>query len=306
MTKETRVGLLVGLVIVIVFGMILTEFKGTGAPLENFAAQPVVEPDYYRVSEPPQQDLAFSPSPREAGHTVHLAATEAPAPTEPAPPVRIRVLPRTPAAPPPTAAAIRPPEEEAVEPPSSPAAPQPVRLDPRYELAQTPTERPAATSALSASPAAPAPASATPTARTYRVEPGDTLMRIAVKSYGPDKAHLYRLIYEANRDRIAGESSIAVGQELVIPPLPASAASPAAAPAPREVDLAGLQQFTQHPRTENRRVYIVQSGDSLTRIARKLYNDDSRNAVNRLFEANKDKLQDRNSIRQGMTLRVPS
>ncbi|MBN1555442.1 MAG: LysM peptidoglycan-binding domain-containing protein, partial [Phycisphaerae bacterium] len=147
---------------------------------------------------------------------------------------------------------------------------------------------------------------------TYRVEEGDTLSRIAAKVYGPRKEHLYTNIFDANRNQLSDASSIHVGQELVIPPLAGQTVAPAVASnsttptRARQVDLEGLRQFTQQPRAASRRVYVVQSGDNLTRIARKVYNDGSRDAVERLFEANKDKLPDRDSIVEGMTLKIPS
>ncbi|MBN1943167.1 MAG: LysM peptidoglycan-binding domain-containing protein [Phycisphaerae bacterium] len=291
MTKETRVGLLVGLVIVIVFGMILTEFKGAGAPLDPIAVQPVIETDYYQAAEPSQPAMAFGLSPDQAGQAIHLASADEPAPTPANEPVRIRVLPRAPVETHQPVAAVlrRNPDEESVEPSPSPDAPQPVRLEQPVELAQRETP-------------------ALPVARTYRVEPGDTLTRIAAKLYGPDKAHLYKDIYQANRDRLSDASSVYVGQELVIPGISAvGSAGVATAFRTREVDAEGLRRFVQQPRTPAaRRVYVVQSGDNLTRIARKVYNDAGRDAVDRLYEANRDKLPDRDSIREGMTLRIPS
>jgi nucleoid-associated protein YgaU len=52
-------------------------------------------------------------------------------------------------------------------------------------------------------------------ARTYTVESGDTLDRIAAKTLG--SAQRWRAILEANRDKLADETSIRPGQQLVIP-----------------------------------------------------------------------------------------
>lgn len=279
MTKETRVGLLVGLFIVIIFGMILTEFKGAEDPLADATASPVIETDYYQSANPPQPALAFGPSPQQAEHAIHLAsADDEPSTSEP---VHIRVLPR-PAVRPntPVTAMIR----QNPEPPAEAA--QPVQLEPQPQIAQH-------------EPAAPT----RQRSRTYRVKEGDTLTRIAEKMYGENQGHLYTRIYQANRNQLADASSITVGQVLTIPD---TAAPRRAAGGTRQVDLEGLRQFVREPRTITRRVYVVQSGDNLTRIARKVLRDGSSDAVHRLFEANKDKLDDPDSIVVGMRLQIPS
>jgi LysM repeat protein len=61
----------------------------------------------------------------------------------------------------------------------------------------------------------PAAASATQTQRTYTVEPGDTLSKIAQKFYG--KATEYNKIFEANKDKLPDADHVKAGQELVIP-----------------------------------------------------------------------------------------
>jgi hypothetical protein len=50
---------------------------------------------------------------------------------------------------------------------------------------------------------------------TYTVQPGDTLSLIAQKQYG--QAHLWSLIFEANRDKLSDPNLIRVGLELLIP-----------------------------------------------------------------------------------------
>lgn len=58
----------------------------------------------------------------------------------------------------------------------------------------------------------PAPAAAT---RSYTVQSGDTLSKIAKQFYG--SASEYPKIFEANRDKLSNPDKIQVGQELVIP-----------------------------------------------------------------------------------------
>jgi nucleoid-associated protein YgaU len=50
-------------------------------------------------------------------------------------------------------------------------------------------------------------------------------------------------------------------------------------------------------------IYVVQSGDSLSAIAQRLYGD--ANAYTRIFEANRDKISDPNLIHPGQELVIP-
>ena len=51
------------------------------------------------------------------------------------------------------------------------------------------------------------------------------------------------------------------------------------------------------------RTYTVKSGDSLSKIAKEMYGDSG--AYNRIFEANRDKLDDPNKIVPGQELVIP-
>ena len=67
----------------------------------------------------------------------------------------------------------------------------------------------------SLAPAQAAPAASGSTAKTYTVQSGDTLSKIAENFYG--NANEYNKIFEANRDKLQSADKIQVGQELVIP-----------------------------------------------------------------------------------------
>ena len=69
---------------------------------------------------------------------------------------------------------------------------------------------------LSQSQAAAATAGAASSgSRTYNVQPGDTLSKIAKEFYG--NANDYNRIFEANRDKLESPDKIRAGQEIVIP-----------------------------------------------------------------------------------------
>jgi len=124
------------------------------------------------------------------------------------------------------------------------------------------------------------------------------------------------LIYRANRSRLRNPQTLAVGQELVIPPLTGSAdlalGSASARPAPsarpagparrhyREVTLGALSECLR-----GYRVYTVRPGDTLTGIARREMGDGSRRAVRALHQANRDRIGDPDNLTIGMKLRVP-
>jgi nucleoid-associated protein YgaU len=62
---------------------------------------------------------------------------------------------------------------------------------------------------------APPPEQKTPEQKTHKVQPGDTLSKIAKQFYGD--ASRYGKIFEANRDQLSDPNLIKVGQVLKIP-----------------------------------------------------------------------------------------
>jgi nucleoid-associated protein YgaU len=188
--------------------------------------------------------------------------------------------------------------------------PQPTRTEqPALELHRDPAPP------VAAAIERPAETEATPV--FYTVRPGDTLIRIARKVYGPDCGDEYARIYQANQDVLVDESSVYVGQKLRIPPLTSGTSFPrpeTPAQASSQVQEMDLEQLRRHFGSGARRSssdalrprrYVVRPGDTLIRIARRMLDDGSRSAVRRLFEANQDVLDDPDQLRVGMTLRIP-
>jgi LysM repeat protein len=66
-----------------------------------------------------------------------------------------------------------------------------------------------------ATQAAAASANASASGRTYKVQPGDTLSKIAKEFYG--NPNDYNRIFAANRDKLESPDKIRAGQDLVIP-----------------------------------------------------------------------------------------
>ncbi|TWU06763.1 LysM domain/BON superfamily protein [Symmachiella macrocystis] len=167
--------------------------------------------------------------------------------------------------------------------------------------------------------------------RTYMIQPGDTLSRIAAKFL--DGSHRAVDIYEANRDVLDNPNQLRVGTEIVIPnrqvapakpivkPNGPVAENPSASRSERSSsrdslfvpvssrplrntvrDSSGDSEATS-TQTAAPREYKVRRGDSLERIAVKFYG--SRRKALDIFRANAEHLSSPNAIREGMTLTLP-
>jgi nucleoid-associated protein YgaU len=66
---------------------------------------------------------------------------------------------------------------------------------------------------------------------------------------------------------------------------------------------AGQATNAPRPGAQTQRDYVVQSGDSLSKIARQFYGN--ANEWNKIYQANKDKIKDPNLIHPGQKLIIP-
>jgi nucleoid-associated protein YgaU len=103
----------------------------------------------------------------------------------------------------------------------------------------------------------------------YTVVAGDTLRSIAQRFYGDENQ--WPRIFNANRDQISNPDVIQVGWVLTIPGF---------------------------------RPYAVKAGDTLRSIAQGFYGDE--NQWPRIFNANRDQIDDPNLIFPGQILRIPT
>ena len=83
-------------------------------------------------------------------------------------------------------------------------------VDPNYSDLIADIQAPAAAAAAAA-----ASAPSTPTARTYTVQPGDSLSKISKQFYGD--TNMYMKIFEANKDKLTDPDKIRAGMNLLIP-----------------------------------------------------------------------------------------
>lgn len=127
---------------------------------------------------------------------------------------------------------------------------------------------------------------------SYTVERGDTLWKIAVKFYGD--GNQWQRIYEDNKNVLSNPNKIYAGQVLVIR-LAASAEGTDAAAAGQENGAAA------NPAAGG--TYTVQRGDSLWKIAVKVYGNGRR--WREIYEANADRLSDASRIYAGQVLVIP-
>lgn len=293
MTRQTRIGLLVGLAFIILFGLVLGELTGTAdpAPAPEATEDAASYAHARRIEEIylPEEPISIAvPWATDAG------ATEAENIGE-------------------TVLAAGPSET-----PSSPVREASGRATGRADSLPE-SARQVPTHSVTAGAR---------TVRTYTVRPNDSLIRIARVVYGANRWREYKRIYRANRDKLQDESTVQVGMVLVIPPLEdaASAGGPgtvaaAGAPAPNrptarsELPATGEMTLAEMARhfgvsrsgpTNAGRVYVVRHGDNLTRIARITLNDGSRTAVLRLYNANRDRLSSPDHLPVGLALRIPS
>jgi len=308
MTKEKPIGLIVGLFFIIVFGLILSELTGTNATLPPAPA--AAEENIGAYSQTPTIDdyVPYNPSllaspgaPAMGADAIVDVRMSRPGASDRGGVIEAELRPDAAV----LAATQLPPtvaDDSLVH-----AAPIP---DHDTALAAHATIYVGPGGVSSEHLVGPA-GQAQARARTYVVEPGDTLIRIARKFYGAGHGREYKRIFAANRGSMRTESSLSIGQELTIPPLSSTDAGPAGRAGRGRYTIASLGELPGALSAMNRRpamaarTYVVQRGDNLTGIARRLMRDDSIAAVRKLFEANRDVLDSRDRLKIGMKLRLP-
>ena len=83
-------------------------------------------------------------------------------------------------------------------------------VDPSFSDLTADIDAPAAAAAAAASAGGPSSS-----ARTYTVQPGDSLSKISRQFYGD--ANKYMKIFEANKDKLSDPDKVRAGMDLVIP-----------------------------------------------------------------------------------------
>lgn len=150
--------------------------------------------------------------------------------------------------------------------------------------------------------------------KIYSVVDGDNLASIAKKFYGPDEgnkqANIMK-IFEANRKILESPDDIYVGQKLVIPPLSALGANKDKSKGIfsseifQKVVSIGREHLTSKDRQAVKsKMYTVKEGDSLWQIAAEQLGDGSR--YKEIVRLNADTIEDEDTVNVGTSLRLPA
>lgn len=150
-----------------------------------------------------------------------------------------------------------------------------------------------------------APAPKTEKTKTRTVKEGDTLWSIADDVYGDGKLH--KKLAEFNKSRLGSSGQLRVGASIMIPDknvlLGKAPASTQTAEAPKtEKQPNSIAQKTEAAKKPGKNTYVVKAGDTLGAIAKRELGSTGR--WEEILEANPD-LDDENSIRAGMTIKIP-
>lgn len=143
----------------------------------------------------------------------------------------------------------------------------------------------------------PLPSVSLPT--THTVKANDTLVALARRYYGDDSK--WTLISEANR--LANQRSLVVGQKLTIPAPKEVLASTAGGQATKAEKPAVKVSAAKAHRTSPGRAHRAQQGDTLYKLARTYYGDESQ--WKKIYNANHDVFGQRETLEPGDVLIIP-
>lgn len=223
-----------------------------------------------------------------------------------------------PPATPPDTAAVLPVSPEPVAPPVAtpgspdvtiPGAPKPVGQPPvagapttTVGVAVVPPVPGAPTTTLAGAavppPITPATSPAPAAERKYKVVSGDSLAKIAKQFYGDETK--FKVIADANK--IGSPYALKPGQELVIPEV----AGTQATPKPPATGTTPKPTTGAAPKTADAgaaKTHKVVAGDTLSKISKHYYGTDAK--WKQIYEANKSKMKSPDDIQVGTELVIP-
>ena len=305
MTRETKIGLLVGLAFIIVVGILLSDHMSSA--IEPASAPLQVAGSNLRsgLGQPGGDDDASSNAPL-AADTARITPQQ-PVPTQ----EELSPQPKPVTVPVPAPVAADPPITLLGQNPGAAASHPPVALtqaarDGGEELVDTNLHP------LAADPEATAPQT---TLRSYKAQPGDSLSKMASRLLGSNSKANRDLIVAANRTLAADPNKVIVGHTYSIPVLGKTAARPqvqaAAQPASSplntvdDTDTASPAPAAARPTaTGPEYVYTVKPGDTLWKIAVDELGD--ADTVPAIEELNADVLKGAARIHPKMKLRLPA
>ncbi len=297
MTRETKIGLLVGLAFIIVIGILLSDhlsntnespvasMQVAGSTLRAGLGEPSND-DVAPLLHPPQN---ISPRQRITTHDemvrkpigqgvvlVNPGNANLNLPEQiPAPPHQDQPRPETPAERLQREAIARGEEVTPIDPNEAGTAPKPPVL-PMPPVVPQPTK---------------------PVVATYKAQSGDTLGMIALHAMGSNNKANREAIVAANASLKSNRNLIVAGRSYTIPGASVRATTPSpATPVTRE-ETAPVETVADN-------FYVVQSGDTLWSIA--VDETGSASGVATIKELNQNLLGDSDQVRPNMKLRLPA
>ncbi len=136
--------------------------------------------------------------------------------------------------------------------------------------------------------------------RWHTVTSGDSLFKIAKEHYGDGKH--WRKLAEFNKDRVGADGTVRLGTRIELPPSEVITGKPASQPVAKPQTPAPKAE----PRTPSRpapATYTVRKGDTLGEIAQRLLGSSRRAAE--IVELNKARIKDANNVPVGLELKLP-
>lgn len=340
MTRETKIGLLVGLAFIIVIGILLSDHltqtnEPQGAQLAQVADSVrggVTTPGGHQTAGGQQVAQPTQPvAPQQ-----QIPSRQELAPTKP--PVEIVQIgpgqqnPDQPAQPKqpdaPTVIAQGPGVTRPDAPIISQEPAQPTPTHPRgvsgalNSIAQTMGEEVVPVGPESAKPQQQQPSSpksepivSLPAgSRQYKAEAGDSVSRIAARLMGADTKSNRDALIAANPTLQANPNLVVAGRSYVIPGAASQQPKQPASPSTPAIDPAAISGTTPPPAkvavidkpatASPQYFYTVKPGDTLTRIAMMQLGNSA--AVNAIIDLNQDVLKGKDTIRPNMKLRLPA
>jgi nucleoid-associated protein YgaU len=318
MTRETKIGLLVGLAFIILFGIILSE-KGT-APEQRttFIAARTPPPLEMRTTEEHSdiiQPLAPTNDPRQGADIFPSPASDrriTPLPTDTRPgPASVE---NKPAETPSKLKDYLPPKAEKAIVQVPPANPSPVGGDspPNVDMAKAAEDKVKGTEKAAFA--------------SHEVQSGETLAGIC-RQYYPGRAYtmietVMKLNSISKPERLRAGETIKLPVEAAEGPTPIAAKStPAGTTRLEQVTVNipvtpadGTKGMFQPPSKELVRkvlppaamkvkTYVIQPNDTLSKIAKQFYGHES--AWKQVYEFNRNSIQDPHHVRSGLEIRLP-
>jgi nucleoid-associated protein YgaU len=128
----------------------------------------------------------------------------------------------------------------------------------------------------------------------HKVKPNDSLFKLSRKYYG-DEAKWHK-IYEVNRGNMSSPNALYIGQELLIPEITLAKKVTLS----MEVPLKKRQDSEMSIKTIE---HTIVPGDTLYHLARKYYDDST--MWRKIYEANEDTIEDESFLEKGQILIIP-